>query len=160
MFLSLKKTKNMKKFVLLFIFVFLTVLHVQAQEQSKFRPTHVGIYHSGITGQVAIGTDFNNRYFGDIRFGAADLLETRFGIEGSVNWNLFQDDWFNFSVGIMAGYYFYDDIRLGLPLAFTIKPFENHRRLAFLLEATPNIFADSGYTSLRGNIGIRYLFRK
>ncbi len=150
----------MNKFTLVVIFVFLTIFHVQAQEPSKFRPAHVGIYHSGLTGQVAIGTDFDNRYFGDIRFGAADLLETRFGIEGSVNRNLFQDEWFNFSAGIMVGYYFYEDARLGLPLAFTIKPFENHRSFAFLLEATPNIFADSGYASLRANIGIRYLFRK
>lgn len=145
---------------LLIIIVFSIFFCIHAQAQSKFRPTHVGIYHSGITGQVAIGTDFENRYFGDIRFAAPDILDTQFGFEGSFNRNLVQDDWFNFSVGVMAGYYFYDAVRLGLPIGFTVKPIENHRNFAVLLEATPNIFTDSGYGSLRANIGIRYTFRK
>lgn len=144
---------------LLILVVFSTFICFQAEAQSKLRPTHVGVYHSGLVGQVAIGTDLNQKYFGDLRFQATDILETNFGIEGAVHRNLFQDDWFNFHVGFMAGYYFYDSIRLGIPVGFSIMPFENHRRFAILLEASPNVFINNEYFNLRSNIGIRYSFR-
>lgn len=142
-----------------FLLAFSTFTCFQAEAQSKLRPSHVGIYHSGLVGQVAIGTDLNQKYFGDFRFQATDLLETNFGVEGAIHRNLFQDDWFNFHVGFMAGYYFDGGIRLGLPVGFSIMPFENHRRLAILLEASPNVFLESEFINLRANVGIRYTFR-
>lgn len=143
----------------LIIVVFLILICTNVNAQSALRPTYAGIYQSGIIGQVGIGTDLERKYFGEIRFIAADILEAQFGIEGSVNRNLYRDDWFNFHVGIMAGYYSFGDIRLGVPIGFTIKPIENHRNFAVVMEATPNFFTD-GYTNLRGNIGLRYTFRK
>ncbi|WP_291783151.1 hypothetical protein [Cecembia sp.] len=144
---------------LFILIVFSIFFCIQLQAQSKLRPTHVGIYHSGLVGQVAIGTDLNQKYFGDLRFQATDILETNFGIEGALHRNLFQDDWFNFHIGLMAGYYFYDSIRLGIPVGFSIMPFENHRRFSILLEASPNVFLNNEYFNLRSNIGIRYSFR-
>lgn len=144
---------------LFFLIAFSTFICFQAEAQSKLRPTHVGIYHSGMVGQVAIGTDLNQKYFGDLRFQATDILETNFGIEGAVHRNLFQDDWFNLHVGFMAGYYFYDSIRLGIPVGFSIMPFENHRRFAILLEASPNVFLEGEFINIRANVGIRYTFR-
>jgi hypothetical protein len=159
---------------LLILMVFSTIICLQAEAQSKLRPTHVGIYQSNMVGQVAIGTDLNQKYFGDLRFTANDFSNTSFGIEGSFNRNLHQSDWFNFHLGLMLGYYFprngftniggvyysgNDEVRLGLPFGFSVMPFEPHRNFAFLLEATPNIFPQSGYGSLRANLGIRYTFR-
>lgn len=143
----------------LLIIVFSIMFCIQLQAQSALRPTYAGLYHSGILGQVGIGTDLERKYFGEIRFTAGDLLETQFGIEGSLNRNIYRDDWFNFHIGFMTGYYFRGDIRLGAPIGFTIKPIENHRNFAVVMEATPNFFLD-GYTNLRGNIGLRYTFRK
>lgn len=144
---------------LFILVVFSTFFCIQVKAQSKLRPTHVGVYHSGLVGQVGIGTDVNQKYFGDLRFQATDILETNFGIEGAIHRNLFQDDWFNFHVGFMAGYYFHDSIRLGIPVGFSIMPFENHRRLAVLLEASPNVFLNNEFFNLRANLGIRYTFR-
>lgn len=142
------------------ILVFSIIFCVQAQAQSKLRPAHVGVYHSGLVGQVAIGTDLNQKYFGDIRFQANDILETSFGIEGSLNRNLVRDDWFNFHIGFMAGYHFNDNMRIGVPIGFTIMPFENHKRFAILMEASPNVFLSNDFFNLRANIGLRYTFRK
>ncbi|WP_228780105.1 hypothetical protein [Aquiflexum lacus] len=153
----------MKKFkplgVVLTLF-FASTLMANAQEKSKLRPAHVGVYHSGLVGQVAIGTDLNQKYFGDIRFQANDILETSFGIEGSLNRNLVRDDWFNFHIGFMVGYHFNDNMRIGVPIGFTIMPCENHKRFAILMEASPNVFLSNDFFNLRANIGLRYTFRK
>lgn len=149
------RLNNQYLFVVFFSIMFCT----KVEAQSALRPTYAGIYHSGILGQVGIGTDIDRKYFGELRFTASDILEAQFGIEGSVNRNVYRDDWFNFHVGIMAGYYFSGNPRFGVPIGFTIKPIENHRNFAVVIEATPNFFTD-GYTNLRGNIGLRYTFRK
>ncbi|MCH7398295.1 hypothetical protein MM236_09855 [Belliella sp. DSM 107340] len=140
--------------------VLLAIVSNHSFSQSALRPEFAGVYHSGLMGQVGIGTNLDRKYFGEIRFGANDVLNSSFGIEGHFNRNIYKDDWFNFHVGVMLGYYFYDQVRAGLPLGLTIKPIENHRNFAFLIEATPNIFVDEGYANLRANIGIRYTFRK
>ncbi|MCH7414725.1 hypothetical protein MM213_14590 [Belliella sp. R4-6] len=140
--------------------VLLAIVSSRSFSQSALRPTFAGVYHSGLKGQVGIGTDIDQKYFGEIRFGANDVLETSFGIEGLFNRNIYKDEWFNFHAGLMLGYYFYDEFRIGIPLGFTIKPIENHRNFAVLMEATPNTFGGSRYTNLRASIGVRYTFRK
>ncbi|MGY6521390.1 MAG: hypothetical protein ACXIUD_06655 [Mongoliitalea sp.] len=147
---------------ILLVVAFLTVVIVQAQAQSKIAPTHAGVYYSGLKGQVAIGTDIEQKYFGELRFGANDILESPFGIEALIHRNLVREEWFNFHLGLMVGPYFESgNIRIGVPIGFTIKPFENHRKLAFLMEATPNAFVDNlgSYINLRANLGLRYTFR-
>ncbi|WP_245812644.1 hypothetical protein [Belliella buryatensis] len=130
-----------------------------ANAQSKLRPTFAGVYQSGLVGQVGIGTDNEKKYFGEIRFGANDVLETGFGIEGHFNRNIYKSDWFNFHAGAMFGYVFYSSARIGLPIGFTIKPIESHRNFAILMEATPNVFTSDSYVNLRASLGVRYTFR-
>lgn len=143
----------------LLIIVFSAFFCIYVQAQSVIAPVHAGVYYSGLKGQVAIGTDIEKKYFGELRFGANDVLDSPFGIEALFHRNLVREEWFNFHLGFMAGVYFEsDDLRVGIPLGFTIKPFENHRRLAFLMEATPNVFVES-YFNLRANLGLRYTFR-
>ena len=160
---SVQFSKSMRLFqhVLLFV-VFSTIFSVHLQAQSKIAPVHAGVYFSGLKGQVAIGTDIEQKYFGELRFGANDVLDSPFGIEVLIHRNLVREEWFNFHLGLMAGPYFDSgDVRIGIPLGFTIKPFENHRRFAFLMEATPNVFVDNvgSYANLRANLGLRYTFR-
>lgn len=146
----------------LLIVIFSIMFCVQVQAQRKIAPVHAGVYYSGLKGQVAIGTDIEKKYFGELRFGANDILDSPFGIEALIHRNLVRDEWFNFHLGLMVGPYFRSgDFRIGIPLGFTIKPFENHRRLAFLMEATPNAFVDNfgSYANLRANLGLRYTFR-
>ncbi|MFN3802999.1 hypothetical protein [Belliella pelovolcani] len=130
-----------------------------ANAQSKLRPTFAGVYQSGLVGQVGIGTDVDQKYFGEIRIGANDVLDADFGIEGHFSRNLYRSDWFNFHTGAMFGYYFYSSARIGLPIGFTIKPIESHRNFAILMEATPNVFTFDSYVNLRASLGIRYTFR-
>ncbi|PSL05544.1 hypothetical protein [Cecembia rubra] len=147
------------RFRFLLIVVFSVLFCIQVQAQSKIVPVHAGVYYSGLKGQVAIGTDIEQKYFGELRFGANDMLDSPFGIEALFHRNLVREEWFNFHMGFMVGAYFEsDDFRVGIPLGFTIKPFENHRQLAFLMEATPNVFVES-YFNLRANLGLRYTFR-
>ncbi|MFD2033279.1 hypothetical protein ACFSKL_00675 [Belliella marina] len=140
--------------------VLLAGVSIKANSQSVFREAFAGVYHSGIVSQVGIGTDFDRKYYGEIRFSAADVLDQQFGIEGQFSRNWVRDDWFNFHTGLMLGYYFHEYVRVGVPLGFTIKPIENHRNFAILMEATPNIFVEEGYANLRANIGVRYSFGK
>ncbi|AFL84512.1 hypothetical protein Belba_1930 [Belliella baltica DSM 15883] len=149
----------MIKKIALFVFFALVISCSCVYAQSALRPTFAGIYHSGLVGQVGIGTDIEKKHFGELRFGATDVLEASFGIEGHFNRNIHQSDWFNFHAGLMLGVYFYDEARIGIPLGFTIKPIENHRNFAILMEATPNVFTMSSYFNLRANLGIRYTFR-
>jgi hypothetical protein len=162
-FITFQINKIMRSFQhALLIVVLTTVFCAQALAQSKIAPVHAGIYYSGLKGQVAIGTDIEQKYFGELRFGANDILESPFGIEALIHKNLVREERFNFHLGLMVGPYFDSgNFRLGIPLGFTIKPFENHKQLAFLMEATPNAFVDAigSYINLRANLGLRYTFR-
>ncbi|WP_194776569.1 hypothetical protein [Pararhodonellum marinum] len=145
---------------LLFIFVLSGFYSFHTQAQSKLQPIHVGVYHSGITGQVGIGSDMDKAYFGELRFSASDVLDYAFGIEGYFNKNLVRDDWYNIHLGLSLGYYFSDEVRLGIPIGMTFKPIQSNRNFGVLLEAMPNAFLASEFFNLRANIGLRYSFGK
>jgi hypothetical protein len=132
----------------------------KGQAQSKLSPVHVGVYHSGITGQIGIGTDLEKRYFGELRLMASDVLDYPFGFEGYLNRNLKKDDWYNFHVGFSLGYFFNDAVRMGLPIGLTLKPIQSNRNFGILMEAMPNYFFRSDNFNLRANIGLRYSFGK
>ena len=114
-----------------------------------------GVYSNGIFTQVGIGTDPEKKFFGEGRLFAGDFFNDFFGVEVLGQYNLKQSEWHNLSGGLMLGYYerVDDGIRVGLPVLLAIKPIENHRAFAVILEATP--FYNGGL-ALRGNMGIRY----
>lgn len=113
-----------------------------------------GVYSSGILTQIGIGSDPENKFFGEGRLFAGDYINNFFGFEALGQYNLKQSDWHNISGGLMLGYYDYvEGVRVGLPVLLAIKPIETHRNFAIILEATP--MYNEGL-ALRGNLGLRY----
>ncbi|TDQ17216.1 hypothetical protein DFQ04_1868 [Algoriphagus boseongensis] len=116
-----------------------------------FSQVQVGVYHSGLSSQVGVGTNIEKKFFGEIRFLATDRLELDFGAEAIGQYNFYQSEWYNLHGGLMIGYY--GDGAVGLPFGATIKPISAFQRLGILMEATPYILSDQFF--LRGNIGLR-----
>lgn len=117
---------------------------------------HVGIYHSGITGQIGVGTNNEKKFFGELRLFAPDRLELDLGLEVMGSYNFSTSEVLNIHGGLMLGYY--GAAAIGLPFGITVKPFRELRNLGILLEATPNILGSELY--LRSNLGLRYRFNK
>jgi len=132
------------RYFIIFMFVLLSFNRAFSQVQ-------VGIYHSGTTGQVGVGTDLEKKFFGELRFMASDRLELSFGAEGVGQYNFYRSESYNIHGGLMLGYY--GDVALGLPVGITIKPFSTFQRLGVLMEATPYLLGSQGF--LRGNLGLR-----
>lgn len=131
-----------------FILFILTLSHTQAQMT-------VGVYKGTFYSQLGIGSNPENKFFAEGRLFAGDFLNPLFGIEGIGQYNFVRSSWYNLSGGLMLGYSEFDEGRVGLHSMLSIKPLENHRNLALVLEATP-FYSDFDFT-LRANIGIRYM---
>lgn len=113
-----------------------------------------GVYSNGILTQVGFGSNPENKFFGEGRIFAGDFYNDFAGVEALGQYNLKQSEWHNISAGLMLGYYEVENgARFGLPVLLAIKPIENHRAFAIILETTP--FFNGGF-ALRGNMGIRY----
>jgi len=147
----------MKKLPILFLLLTLYLLNPNLSEAQ----VHVGVYHSGFINQIGIGTDNEKQYFGELRFLATDLVDFPFGMEAMFHRNFRRGEWLNLHAGIMLGIFEEgSSARVGVPLGLTFKPIAAHRNFAILMEATPNIYPDSGNFAIRSNIGLRYSFRK
>ncbi|GMQ28979.1 hypothetical protein [Algoriphagus confluentis] len=116
-----------------------------------FSQVQVGVYHSGISAQVGVGTNIEKKFFGELRFWAPDRLDLDFGVEALGQYNFYRSEWYNFHGGLMIGYY--GDGAIGLPIGATIKPISSFQRLGLLMEATPYILGGNFF--LRGNLGLR-----
>ncbi len=129
----------------------LIILFVFLGFGQAFSQVQVGIYRSGITTQIGVGSDIEKKFFGELRFLASDRLELDFGVEGIGQYNFYRSDVYNIHGGLMLGYY--NVLAIGLPIGTTIKPFSTFQRLGILMEATPYILG--GQFFLRGNLGLR-----
>lgn len=112
-----------------------------------------GIYSNGILTQIGVGTDPEKKVFGEGRLFAGDYINNFFGIEVLGQYNLKQSDWHNISGGLMLGYSEYLGAIAGIPVLLAVKPIQNHRNFAIVMEATP-LYVET--LALRGNLGIRY----
>jgi len=128
------------------LFIF-TLFHAQAQMT-------VGVYNGTFYSHLGIGSNPENKFFAEGRLFAGDFINPFFGIEGIGQYNFIASEWYNLSAGLMLGYSEFDEGRVGVHSMLSIKPLENHRNLALILEATP-FYSDFDFT-LRANIGIRY----
>ena len=137
------------------ILIFGLFISIQAYAQ-----VHVGVYNSGLFSQIGVGTDNEKKYFGELRFLATDLLDFPLGVEGMFHRNFKRSDWVNLHAGVMLGVFENGGARVGLPLGLTFKPIQEHKNFSILMEATPNVNFDIGMVGFRGNIGLRYTFRK
>lgn len=140
----------MKKTFLAFLFLFTCVQFSNAQLTA-------GLYKTNHFTYVGIGTNPEQKFFGEARVFAGDITYRYFGIEGIAQYNFVTTDWYNFSGGIMAGYHEFDEGRVGFPFLLSIKPIQAHKNLALVMEATP-LF--TGAVHFRGNLGIRYFFKR
>ncbi len=144
---------KMKKTVLVLVFsvVFVNLLDAQV---------HVGVHHSGLVNQIAVGSDIDRKYFGELRILATDLVDFPFGVEGLFHRNFKQTDWYNLHAGLMVGVFEFGSVRVGVPLGLSFKPIAAHRNFSLLMEGTPNFYPDAGSFNIRGSLGLRYTFRK
>lgn len=114
----------------------------------------VGMYSNGLLHQIGVGSNPENKFFGEARLLAGDYYNRFFSAEAVGQINIKRSHWHDVSGGLMVGYDgSLDRARVGLPFLLAIKPIEAHRNLAVILEATPMYSYD---IALRGNLGIRY----
>ena len=114
----------------------------------------VGMYSNGLLHQIGVGTNPENKFFGEARLLAGDEYNRFFSLEAIGQTYIKRSDWHDVSGGLMVGYHgALDRAKVGLPFLLAIKPIEAHRNFAIILEATPMYSYD---IALRGNAGIRY----
>jgi hypothetical protein len=122
-----------------------------------FSQVQVGIYHSGTSAQIGVGTDIEKKFFGELRFLAPDRLELDLGVEAIGQYNFYRSEWYNLHGGVMLGFFgnfrIGPEASIGLPFGTTIKPISSFKRLGILMEATPYLLGDQVF--LRGNLGLR-----
>lgn len=141
---------NILKFGLIAGLLFCSIQFSNAQVSA-------GLYTNGILSQVAIGSNPEKQFFAEGRLLAGDILNKAYGVEAIGQYNFKRSDWHNISGGLMLGYHEIDDFRVGVPVLLTLKPIQNHKQFAFILEATP-LF--NGDIALRGNFGLKYTINR
>lgn len=143
----------MKKFLILSLTAFLFLQHKSIAQVSA------GIYQQNLNTYVSVGTDPDEKMFGEVRLGAGDELD----LEGTFGYNFVQKQEVNFYSGAHLGVANlttdYSEAYIGVPLGLFVKPFSATPNLGFLLEASPLVGFDSGDGYFRAGIGLKYTFR-
>ncbi|WP_200975516.1 hypothetical protein [Echinicola sp. 20G] len=120
-----------------------------------------GIYTNANFTQIGIGSNPENKFFVEGRLSAGDFYVRGFGLEAICQYNFYRSDWYNVSGGLMVGFSEYEETeKYGVPFLLSIKPIQENRKLAILLEATPLLSPTAGYLVVRGNFGVRYTLGK
>ncbi|UCS94462.1 outer membrane insertion C- signal [Echinicola marina] len=145
----------MKKFLILSLTAFLIL------QNKTMAQVSAGVYQLSSNTFMAIGTDPENKIFGEARLGVGHDVD----IEGTFGYNFIQKDEVNLYSGFHLGADGHHDhdhdhnhLYLGIPLGVLVKPFPSTRNFGFLLEASP-IFANHSENYLRAGIGMKYTFR-
>jgi len=140
----------MKIFLLSALVVFAFIWEANAQISA-------GVYRLSSNTFAAIGSDPDNKVFGEARFSTG----SRVGLEGTLGYNFVQRSDVNFYSGFHLGVdnSWENDFYLGVPLGLLIKPFSEARNFGFLMEASPIIRTDSGNAFFRAGLGLKYTFR-
>jgi len=135
------------KVVLLSVFLFLVLLSETNAQISG------AIYRFGSQTFAAIGSDPDNKVFGEARF--SGNLEATLGV------NLIRREEVNFYSGFHLGVdnSWDNDFYLGVPFGLLVKPFSETRNFGFVLEFSPIFLTDRGDGDFRAGIGFKYTFR-
>jgi len=113
-----------------------------------------GIYRLSSATFASIGTDPDNKMFGEARVSTGGSI----GIEGIFGYNFVQSDEVNFYSGFHLGTEGNrDGFYLGVPLGLLVKPFTS-KNFGFTMEASP-IFPSERGNFFRAGIGLKYTFR-
>ncbi|MGY6742535.1 MAG: outer membrane insertion C- signal [Cecembia sp.] len=136
-----------KLLVISTVLFFATVYQANAQIAA-------GIYRLSSATFASIGTDPDNKMFGEARVSTGG----RVGIEGTFGYNFVQSDEVNFYSGFHLGTEGNrDGFYLGVPLGLLVKPF-NAKNFGFTMEASP-IFPTERGNFFRAGLGLKYTFR-
>lgn len=138
----------MKK-VLVFSLVlfFAAIMHVNAQVSA-------GVYQSSSATLVSVGTDVDNKIFGEARLATGRFV----GFEGTFGYNFIQREDVNFYSGFHLGTEGNrDGFYLGIPFGLLVKPF-SVKNFGFMMEASP-IFPTEFGSYFRAGLGLKYTFR-
>ncbi len=138
--------------------LFFLIFHFQSHAQIS-----AGVYRLSSETFAAIGTDPDNKIFGEARVSTGSTI----GIEGTFGYNFIQRDEVNFYSGFHLGNRGNrDGIYLGVPLGVLIKPFSETRNFVFFLEASPIFMSERGRQQgergrnyFRAGLGLKYTFR-
>ncbi|WP_373495524.1 outer membrane insertion C- signal [Aquiflexum sp.] len=137
-----------KSFAILMLFFFAAVSQANAQISA-------GVYLLSSSTFAAIGTDPDNKMFGEARVSTGSDV----GIEGTFGYNFIQKEEVNFYSGFHLGTEGNNDgFYLGVPLGLLLKPF-NSKNFGFLLEASPIFRTERSSNYFRAGIGLKYTFR-
>ncbi|MBD8491124.1 outer membrane insertion C- signal [Echinicola sp. CAU 1574] len=142
----------MKKFLILSLTAFLILQHKSVAQISA------GVYQLSSGTFAAIGSNPDNKMFGEARIGAGGNVD----IEGTFGYNFVQRDEVNFYSGFHLGVDDQgndNDLYLGIPLGVFVKPFPSTRNFGFLLEASPIFPTGESNNYFRAGIGLKYTFR-
>lgn len=113
-----------------------------------------GIYRLSSATFASIGTDPDNKMFGEARVSTGGSV----GIEGTFGYNFVQSDEVNFYSGFHLGTEGnHDGFYLGVPLGLLVKPFSS-KNFGFTMEASP-IFPSERGNFFRAGLGLKYTFR-
>lgn len=113
-----------------------------------------GIYRLSSATFASIGTDPDNKMFGEARVSTGGSV----GIEGTFGYNFVQSDEVNFYSGFHLGTEGNrDGFYLGVPLGLLVKPFSS-KNFGFTMEASP-IFPSERGNFFRAGLGLKYTFR-
>lgn len=135
------------------LIVISTVLFFATVYQSNAQIA-AGIYRLSSATFASIGTDPDNKMFGEARVSTG----SRVGIEGTFGYNFVQSDEVNFYSGFHLGTEGNrDGFYLGVPLGLLVKPF-NAKNFGFTMEASP-IFPTERGNFFRAGLGLKYTFR-
>jgi hypothetical protein len=108
-----------------------------------------GVYRLSSATFAAIGTDPDQKIFGEARVSAGGRVD----LEATFGYNFVQTAEVNFYSGFHIGGR--NGLYAGIPLGVLVKPFAN-KDFGFLMEASP-IFASGQY--FRAGLGLKYTFR-
>jgi hypothetical protein len=138
-----------KKKIILVMVITLFSLNSYSQISTSF-------YQNDNNSKIAIGYEFNEKLWGDIRIYSGTNVEN-FTPEIVLNYKIVRKEKYDTYIG--AGFSFNNINGIIIPVGIGIKPFETLKNLSFNIELNPTYEIDLGDLLIRGFVGIRYILK-
>ena len=139
------KTKKLILTIIIAIFSF-----------NSYSQISTSFYQNDNNSKIAIGYEFNEKLWGDIRIYSGTNIEN-FTPEIVLNYNLVRKEKYETYIG--AGFSLNNINGIIIPVGIGIKPFENIKNLSFNIELNPTYEMDLEDLLIRGFVGIRYVLK-
>ncbi|HRO09667.1 MAG TPA: hypothetical protein PK047_12450 [Saprospiraceae bacterium] len=115
-----------------------------------------GIHSSGKSFNLAIGYNFSERIWADMRFYVPSLSD-EFDPEIMCNYNIIKRDKFEHYTGF--GFFPYEFNSVEAIYGMAVMPFEKNKNISFNLEFKPLFDFDDIDLLITGSVGVRYILR-